>query len=105
MPHADDVNDQGLVGDDAGGEAVADADSVAVIGAGEFGAADRPRGAGQGVNRLGDAAAAAAVRPPARSRRFDLILPALSLGRKRVWAVTHENRGNRGGIPNGAMAQ
>jgi hypothetical protein len=146
MPHADDVNDQDLVGDHAGDAVVADADSVAVIGAGEVGAAGRPRGAGQRVDRLGDAAAVAAVRPPLAcgasttpsqpgasdaavkitftsfnsppwrcggrrrsratgSRRFDLILPALSLRRKRGWAVTHENRGNRGSIPNGAMAQ
>jgi len=39
MPHADDVNDQNLVGDRAGDAVVADADSAGVIGAGEFGAA------------------------------------------------------------------
>jgi hypothetical protein len=63
MPHADDVNDQNLVGDDVDDAVVTDADSAGVIGAGKFGAIGRPRGAGQGVNRLGDAAAAAAFAP------------------------------------------
>ena len=42
MPHADDVNDQNLVGDHVGDAAVADADSAGVIGAGEFGCKFRP---------------------------------------------------------------
>lgn len=53
LPHADDINDQNLVGDHAGDAVIADADSAGVIGAGQFGAAFGPRGAGQGVNRLG----------------------------------------------------
>jgi hypothetical protein len=47
VAHADDVNDQDLVGDHVDDAIVADADSVGVIGAGEFGATGRPGDAGR----------------------------------------------------------